>query len=176
METILCDCNEKTHLGTWGHRWRLAAPDSQAVPVWRHQTRIVHLLLPSHQPSPRHLEVGHGVRLPQRRHTVHTGLFKHVLPADFVCAGAVLLRGCVWLCERGAPSLRCLGVCSTGLSAARGLQDVPASVTAAHRLTCSLARGVPQDHRLNPCLLHWLADSSPPGKPHIGVLYTTIYS
>ena len=101
METILCGCNEKTHLGTWGHRWRLAAPDSQAVPVWRHQTRIVHLLLPSHRPSPRHLEVGHGARLPQRRHTVHTGLFKHVLPADFVCAGAVLLRGCVWLYERG---------------------------------------------------------------------------
>ena len=128
------------------------------------------------RPSPRHLEVGHGVRLPQRRHTVHTGLFKHVLPADFVCAGAVLLRGCVWLCERGAPSLRCLGVCSTGLSAARGLQDVPASVTAAHRLTCSLARGVPQDHRLNPCLLHWLADSSPPGKPHIVALYKMMYS
>ena len=141
-----------------------------------HQTRIVHLLLPSHRPSPRHLEVGHGARLPQRRHTVHTGLFKHVLPADFVCAGSVLLRGCVWLCEQGAPSLRCLGVCSTGLSAARGLQDVLASVTAAHRLTCSLARGVPQDHRSNPCLLHWLADSSPPGKPHIVALYKMMYS
>ena len=51
--------------------------------------------------SPGLLEVGHGARLSQRRHTVHTGLFKHVLPADFVCAGAVLLRGCVWLCERG---------------------------------------------------------------------------
>ena len=51
--------------------------------------------------SPRHLEVGHGARLPQRRHTVHTGLFKHLLPDDFVCAGAVLLRGCVWLCKRG---------------------------------------------------------------------------
>ena len=83
---------------------------------WLHQTRPVGKstwsFLPT-RPSPRHLEVGHGVRLPQRRHTVHTGLFKHVLPADFVCAGAVLLRGCVWLCERGAPSLRCLGVCST---------------------------------------------------------------
>ena len=101
MQTILCDCNEKTHLGTWAHQWGQAAPDSQAAPVWRHQTRIVHLLLPSHRPSPRHLEVGHGARLPQRRHTVHTGLFKHVLPADFVCAGAVLLRGCVWLYERG---------------------------------------------------------------------------
>lgn len=36
-----------------------------------------------------------------KRHTVHTGPFKHLLPADFVCAGSVLLRGCVWLCERG---------------------------------------------------------------------------
>ena len=174
METILCGCNEKTHLGTCGHRWRLAAPDSQAAPVWRHQTRIVHLLLPSHRPSPRHLEVGHGVRLPQRRHTVHTGLFKHVLPADFVCAGAVLLRGCVWLCERG---------CSRAAVSGRlqhwtlcgGLQDVP-SVSVAHGLSCSSARGVPQDHRLNPCLLHWLADSSPPGKPHIVALYKMIYS
>ena len=174
METILCGCNEKTHLGTWAHQWGQAAPDSQAAPVWRHQTRIVHLLLPSHQPSPRHLEVGHGARLPQRRHTVHTRHFKHLLPADFVCAGAVLLQGCVWLCERG---------CSRAAVSGRlqhwtlcgGLQDVP-SVSVAHRLSCSLARGVPQDHRLNPCLLHWLADSSPPGKPHIGALYTTIYS
>ena len=71
---------------------------------WLHQTRPVGKstwsFLPT-RPSPRHLEVGHGARLPQRRHTVHTGLFKHVLPADFVCAGAVLLRGCVWLYERG---------------------------------------------------------------------------
>ena len=72
--------------------------------------------------------------------------------------------------------LQTLGVCSTGLSAARGLQDVPASVTAAHRLTCSLARGVPQDHRLNPCLLHWLADSSPPGTPpYRGSLHNDIF-
>ena len=139
-----------------------------------HQTRIVHLLLPSHRPSPRHLEVGHGVRLPQRRHTVHTGLFKHLLPADFVCAGAVLLRGCVWLCERGC-SLAAVSGRLQHWTLCGGLQDVP-SVSAAHRLSCSSAHGVPQDHRLNPCLLHWLADSSPPGKPHIVALYKMIYS
>ena len=104
---------------------------------WLHQTRPVGKstwsFLPT-RPSPRHLEVGHGVRLPQRRHTVHTGLFKHLLPADFVCAGAVLLRGCVWLCERGAAALRCLGVCSTGLSVA-GSRTCPQSL----RLTDSVA-------------------------------------
>ena len=71
---------------------------------WLHQTRPVGKstwsFLPT-RPSSRHLEVGHGARLPQRRHTVHTGLFKHLLPDDIVCAGAVLLWGCVWLCERG---------------------------------------------------------------------------
>ena len=166
MQTILCDCNEKTHLDTWGHRWGLAAPDSPC--------RKVHLVLPSHRPSPRHLEVGHGARLPQRRHTVHTGHFKHLLPNDFFCDGAVLLRGCVWLCERG---------CSLAEVSGRlqhwtlwgGFQDVP-SVSVAHRLSCSSAHGVPQDHRLNPCLLHWLADSSPPGKPHIVALYKMMYS
>lgn len=142
-----------------------------------HQTRPVGKstwsFLPT-RPSPRHLEVGHGVRLPQRRHTVHTGLFKHLLPADFVCAGSVLLRGCVWLCERGCS----LAVVSGHLqhwTLCGGFQDVP-SVSVAHRFSCSSAHGVPQDHRLNPCLLHWLADSSPPGKPHIVALYKMMYS
>ena len=107
---------------------------------WLDQTRPVGKSACSFLPtrpsacSPGLLEVGHGARLSQRRHTVHTGLFKHVLPADFVCAGAVLLRGCVWLCERGAPSLRCLGVCSTGLSVA-GSRTCPQAL----RLTVSVA-------------------------------------
>ena len=31
----------------------------------------------------------------------------------------------------------------------------------AHRLSCSVACGVLPDQGLNPCLLHWQADSSP---------------
>ena len=147
---------------------------------WLDQTRPVGKSTCSFLPtrpsacSPGLLEVGHGARLSQRRHTVHTGLFKHVLPADFVCAGAVLLRGCVWLCERGC-SLAAVSGRLQHWTLCGGLQDVP-SVAVAHRLSCSSAHGVPQDHRLNPCLLHWLADSSPPGKPHIVALYKMMYS
>ena len=101
--------------GTWGIklRWRRSYVVVMRRHIWArgaigggwlHQTRPVGKstwsFLPT-RPSPRHLEVGHGVRLPQRRHTVHTGLFKHLLPDDIVCAGAVLLWGCVWLCELG---------------------------------------------------------------------------
>ena len=115
---------------------------------WLDQTRPVGKSACSFLPtrpsacSPGLLEVGHGARLSQRRHTVHTGLFKHVLPADFVCAGAVLLRGCVWLCERGCS----LAVVSGRLqhwTLCGGFQDVP-SVSVAHRLSCSSAHGAPR--------------------------------
>ena len=86
----------RTHLCPWGHRWGLATPDSPCGKV-----RLLFLPTRPSAHSPGLLEVGHGARLPQRRHTVHTRLFKHLLPDDFVCAGSVLLRGCVWLCERG---------------------------------------------------------------------------
>ena len=35
------------------------------------------------------------------------------------------------------------------------------SVVVAHELSCSVASGIFPDQRLNPCLLHWQADSYP---------------
>ena len=39
--------------------------------------------------------------------------------------------------------------------------DGTGSVVVAHRLGCSMACGIFLDQGLNPCLLHWQADSSP---------------
>ena len=35
----------------------------------------------------------------------------------------------------------------------------------AHEPSCSLALGIVPDHGSNPCLLHWLFTTEPPGKP-----------
>ena len=79
--------------------------------------------------------------------TVHMpGLFKDLLPGDCVCAGSVCTGVCLCLVvmSGAAPSLRRLGICSTGLSGGRGLQDVPASVTSAHGPSCSWHVGSPR--------------------------------
>ena len=39
------------------------------------------------------------------------------------------------------------------------------STVGVHGLSCSAARGIFPDQGLNLCLLHWLVDSLPPGKP-----------
>ena len=44
--------------------------------------------------------------------------------------------------------------------AAHGLQDA-GSVVVAHGLSCCLACGIFPSQGLNPCLLHWQADSLP---------------
>ena len=57
--------------------------------------------------------------------TVHMpGLFKDLLPGDCVCAGSVCTGVCLVVMSGAAPSLRRLGICSTGLPCACGLQDV----------------------------------------------------
>ena len=48
------------------------------------------------------------------------------------------------------------------------------STVVAHRLSCSLACEIFPDQALNPCLLHWQADSLPlrhQGSPGLGLLF-----
>ena len=52
-------------------------------------------------------------------------------------------------------------VAVTPLVAVHRLQGVRASVAVAHRLSCSVARGIFPDQGLNLCLLHWQVDSLP---------------
>ena len=62
----------------------------------------------------------------------------------------------------GHSSLRCLGFSPWWPLPARsrGCRH-GGSAAAAHRLSCSAARGILPDQGLNPCPLHWQADSQP---------------
>ena len=53
--------------------------------------------------------------------------------------------------------------CTASVAAAPGLQRT-GSIFVAHRLSCSAACGIFPDQELNPCLLHWPADSLPLSK------------
>ena len=59
-------------------------------------------------------------------------------------------------CSTRAQSLQHTG----SVVASRGLQSI-GSVVVAHGFSSSAAVGIFQDQRLNPCLLHWQADSYP---------------
>lgn len=156
----------RTQPCAWGHRWGLAGPDS---------------LLWESPPAP---------SFPPGLERVHPGSLR--LATEPICRKgdtqftlgsvsvycllilSVLLRGCVWLCERGCSLAAVSGRLQHWTRAVRGLQDVPASGAAVHGFRGSLACEVPQDHGLNPCLLHWLADSSPPGNPTPGLFTNDI--
>ena len=78
------------------------------------------------------------------------------------CGAVASHCSCFSCCRAGALGLMgsvivVLGVQSTG------------SIVVAQGLSCSTACGIFLDQRLNPCLLHWQADSlplAPPGKHH----------
>ena len=65
----------------------------------------------------------------------------------------VVARGATLRC--GARASHCGGFSCCGAQAL----GTRASVVAAHRLSCSAARGIFPDQGLNPCPLHWQADS-----------------
>ena len=169
---ILCDCNEKTHLGTWaiGGGW-----PQQTHPVGKSACSFLPTGLQRvHQGSLRLATV--CVCLKGDTQLTHLGslsiycLIILSVPGLCCCGG---VSGCV---SRAVPSLWCLGICSTGLSG--GVRAPGRAGLCRCSSWTQLLPGVwgVQDHGLNPCLLHWLADSSLPGKPHIGALYKTIYS
>ena len=70
--------------------------------------------------------------------------------------------------HRGARASHCRGLSLRSTGSRR-----TASVVVAHGLSCSAACGIPPGQGLNPCPLHWQADSQPlrhQGSPHLGVL------
>ena len=69
----------------------------------------------------------------------------------------------LWLWQVGAALVAAHGllIAVASLVAERGLEGAWASVVVAHRLSCSEARGISLDRGLNPCVLHWQADSYP---------------
>ena len=74
--------------------------------------------------------------------------------------------------SRGSRALRIQERQPTGsIVAAPGLQST-GSTAVAHGLICSAARGIFSDQGLNPCLLHWQADSLP--QSHRGSPYQLI--
>ena len=105
------------------------------------------------------------------------------------CAGSLVLRGLFCSCSKcwllssfGARASHCSDFSCrrarapghSGFSSSQcglvvsapGLYS-PGSVAAAHGPSCSATCGIFLDQELNPCLLHWQADSTePPGKPH----------
>ena len=93
----------------------------------------------------------------------------------FGCAGSSLMQGTSLIVVRGA-TVHCSAQPShcSGFSCCRaqalGVQALEAaacglwrvgSVVEAHRLNCSLVRGIFPDKELNPCPLHWQVDSYP---------------
>ena len=74
------------------------------------------------------------------------------------CAGCSLW----WL-----PLLQSLGSRAQASVVVSGLQST-GLIAVMHRLSCSAASGIFPDQGLNPCLLHWQADSLPLSHPHQG--------
>ena len=66
---------------------------------------------------------------------------------------------------RGYSLVHRLLIALASLVVAHGLQST-GSIAVVHKLSCSTACGSFPDQRLNPCLLHWQADSTtePPGE------------
>ena len=149
---------------------------------WLHQTRPVGKSTCSFLPtrpsarSLRLLEVGHRVRWPQRDTQFTLGPLSIYCLMILSMLGLCCCGGVSGYVSGAVPSLWCLGFCSTGISG--GVRAPGCASLCRCGSWIQLLPGVwgLQDHGLNPCLLHWLADSSPPGKPHIGALYKTIYS
>ena len=112
--------------------------------------------------------------------------FKHVIPFSKLIFGwaEIFIAGhglCLVAASRDYSSLRCVDSHCGGFScceaqalgtwasavAAHGLQST-GSVVVMNRLSCSLACGLLLEQILNPCPVHWQADSQPldhQGKP-----------
>ena len=100
----------------------------------------------------------------------------------FGCAGASLLQGLFSSCgEQGLLFIEVYGllivvaslVAEYGLRAQASVVVVPrlqstGSIAVMHGLNCFAASGIFPDQRLNPCLLHWQADSLPLSHPNQG--------
>jgi len=86
----------------------------------------------------------------------HTGFFLVVVSGVFslVAACGPLITVASLLAEHEP------GLCAVSIAAVPGLQST-GSMAVTHRLSCSTACGVFLDQGLNPCLLHWQADSLP---------------
>ena len=88
-----------------------------------------------------------------------------------VCWVFVSVRGLsLVVASGGHSSLRCAGLSLSRPLLLRSTGSRRAgSVIVAHRPSCSTACGIFPDQGLNPCPLHWQADSQPPrhqGSPH----------
>ena len=80
------------------------------------------------------------------------------------CIGSLLLHAGFSLvaASGGYPPLRCAGFSLRWPLLLQSMGSRRAgSVVAAHGLSCSAARGILPDQGLNPCPLHWQADSQP---------------
>ena len=103
-------------------------------------------------------------------------IFIYLLIYWWLCWVFVSVRGLSSVAASGGhSSLRC-----TGLSLSRPLllrstgSRRAGSVTVAHRPSRSAARGILPDQGLNPCPLHWQADSQPlrhQGSPIVALIY-----
>ena len=101
---------------------------------------------------------------------------------SFGCAGASLLQGLFSSCgEQGPLFIEVYGllivvaslVAEYGLRAQASVVVVPrlqntGSIAVMHGLSCFAASGIFPDQALNPCFLHWQADSLPLSHPNQG--------
>lgn len=151
----------RTHQCAWGHRWGLAGPDSL---LWESPPA------PSFPPGLGRVHPG-SLRLATER-VCPKGDTQFTLGSVSVYCRlmSVLLRGCVWLCERGCSLAAVSGRLQHWTLAVRRLQDVPASGAAVHGLSGSLAWGPPgsRTEPVSPALAGRFLTTR---EPHTGALY-----